>query len=98
AARTWAAGELRALLRGHAAIQREDRAGGEPAFVAGEKQDTGRDLLGRAETAEHLPRRQRLARSRGIGALPQDVVEIRRVHTSPPHPISTAPLPPLIHS
>src|SRR5262249_51748131 len=72
-------GRPRALLRGHAAVQREDRAGGEAAFVAGQKQDAGRDLLGRAETAEELPRRQRLARGGDIGALPQDVVEIRRV-------------------
>jgi hypothetical protein len=70
------------LLRGHAAIQGKDRAGGEAAFVAGKKQDAGRDLLGRADTAEELPRRQRLARSVGVGALLQDLDEIRRVNRS----------------
>src|SRR5215471_13826881 len=53
----------RVLLRGHAAVQREDCAGGKAAFVAGEKQDAGRDLLGGAETAEELARRQRLLRA-----------------------------------
>jgi hypothetical protein len=38
----------RLLLRGHAAVRGEDRVGSEPAFVAGKKQDAGRDFLGRA--------------------------------------------------
>ena len=69
----------RLLLRGHAAVQGENRVGSEPAFVAGKKQDAGRDLLGRARK---LPRRKRLARGTGIGALLQDFVEIRRVDGS----------------
>src|SRR5262249_5153982 len=65
-----------ALLRGHAAVQREKGAGGEAAFVAGEEQDAGSDLLGRAEPAEKLARRQRFARGGGIGAPFENVVEI----------------------
>ena len=72
----------RLLLRGHAAVQGENRVGSEPAFVAGKKQDAGRDFLGRAKPAEKLPRRKRLARGTGIGALLQDFVEIRRVDGS----------------
>ena len=59
----------RLLLRGHAAVQGEDRVGSEPAFVAGKKQDAGRDFLGSAKPAEKLPRRKRLARGT-IGAPP----------------------------
>jgi hypothetical protein len=36
------------LLHGHAAIQREDGAGCEPAFIAREKQYAGGDFLGGA--------------------------------------------------
>src|SRR5947209_13108512 len=75
-------GLVQSLLRGHAAVQGENRAGGKTAFVAGEKQDAGGDLLGCAEPPEQLPRRQRLARGLGIGALLQDLVEIRRVDRS----------------
>src|SRR5438445_13040575 len=82
AGRTRAVSRLRALLRGHAAVQRKDRTGGEAAFVAGEKQDAGRDLLRGAETTEELARRERLARGAWIGALPEDVVEIRCVDGS----------------
>src|SRR5260370_22586073 len=79
AGRTRAVSRPCGLLRAHAAVQREDRAGGEAAFVAGEKQDAGRDLLGCAETAEELARRERLARGAAIAALPQNVVEMLRV-------------------
>src|SRR5262249_32662239 len=72
-------GAAAALLRRHAAIQGKDGAGGESAFVAGKKQDAGRDLLGRAEPAEQLPRRQRLTRGGGIDAFLENFVEIRRV-------------------
>src|SRR5262249_24076869 len=68
-----------ALLRGHAAVQGKDGAGGEAAFVAGKKQDAVRDLLRRAEPAEQLPRRQRLARGGGIDAFLENFVEIGRV-------------------
>src|SRR5207253_8646817 len=62
-------GLVQSLLRGHAAVQSENRASGKTAFVAGEKQDAGGDLLGCAEPPEQLPRRQCLARGLGIGAL-----------------------------
>src|SRR5438132_14334863 len=67
------------LLRGHAAVQREDGAGGEPALVAGEKQDAGRDLFRGAQASEQLPRRERLAHRIRIGAVVEDLVEIRCV-------------------
>src|SRR5262249_1165257 len=47
----------RPLLRGHAAVQGKDGAGGEATFVARQKEDSGRDLLGGAQPAEELARR-----------------------------------------
>src|SRR6266496_6603607 len=75
-------------LRGHAAVQREDRAGGEPALLAGEKQDAGRDLLRGAESSEQLPRRERLAHGIRIGALAENLVEIRRVDGARRHRVA----------
>ena len=63
-------------MRGHPAINREDRAGREAAVVAGKKQNPGGDLVRGAEAADELPCRQRLARRRGIGAALENVVEI----------------------
>jgi len=58
---------MRPLLRGRAAVEREDAAGGEPALVAGKKQDAGGELCERAETAEQ--RRKRLALADGSAPL-----------------------------
>src|SRR5262249_54784979 len=62
-------GAAAALLRGHAAVQGKDSPGGEAAFVAGKKQDAGRDLLRGAEPAEKLPRCQRALRVAAGSAL-----------------------------
>src|SRR5713226_3016088 len=67
------------LLRGHPAVEGQDRAGGEPALVAGEEQDAGRDLLRSAEASQQLARRERLAHGIRIGAVAEDLGEIRRV-------------------
>src|SRR5436189_4141869 len=81
-----------ALLRGHAAVDGEDRAGGEPAFVAREKQDAGGDLFRSAQASQQLARGERVAHRVRIGALPEDLGEIGRVDRARRHGIATDPV------
>src|SRR5260370_10048407 len=72
------------LLRSHAAVEGQDRAGGEPALVAGEEQDAGRDLFRSSQPSQQLTRRERLAHRVRIGGLAADLGEIRRVRCAAP--------------
>src|SRR5439155_20704690 len=76
------------LLRGHAAVERENRAGREPALLAREKQDAGRDFLRGSQAAHELPRRERLFGRVGIGAVAENLVEIRRVDRAGRHRVA----------
>src|SRR5581483_1887232 len=75
-------------IGGPAAVESEDRAGGEAALVARQEQDARGDLLGRAESAHELPLLQLAARGGAVRIPGQDLLEVGRVDGAGGHRVA----------